>query len=220
MPRIAQCLRYLRNQVNAGYNPICVVVGKIRVGKSWFAGTLAQIIQPLLDGTDWDVEKQLFIDFDKFLNALDRSTKKVLIYDEAGYSLGSKEWYSKINKGMNMLLQTQGFRANIIIIVLPMVIQLAKDHRRMLDIIFHVEKRGYSRVLMVRRNYEQLYNDTFKIWRLNNLLIRPSKKQKAILKKYDLVLIKLKKAIPRRQIYLPKLKKKRKELVKLLKSYN
>lgn len=144
---VSKTLNYIV-QRSYKYSPIVIFTGNTQVGKStvsWFLAnkilaTKENIKKPTFD--EWDYKKFCCQDLDEFINAVDKYDDSLIVIEEAGFQLGSKEWYSKENIIFNKIMQTQAYKHNIYFIVLPYACGIAKDHRRMIDFLIWVKRKN------------------------------------------------------------------------------
>lgn len=93
--------RFQKNQ-----NWLCLIVGGTGSGKSWSAIKLGEVLDP-----DFSIENICFYPEEllKLIKAGELKKGAVIVYDEAGITFGSRDFYTDINKALSYTLQ--GFRA-------------------------------------------------------------------------------------------------------------
>jgi hypothetical protein len=142
----------IRRRINhQDYDCFLVVTGKERRGKS----TLAAQIADYLSNGKLDINN-ICLDIDQFLNALKNSNKgDVIIFDEAGTNLYSREAMSTMNRMLTKAFMVSGLKNICIIICIPNFFSLdsyVRQHR--LDLLFYVYERGKFKVYSPRRARE------------------------------------------------------------------
>ncbi len=133
-------IRYLNNRLSKGKSPIILVVGEQRSGKTALALRIAYEVDK-----KFDIKKQMFFDIREFATAMHKFNKRVLILDEAGVSLDPYEHMSIKQRVYNHIVQTQAYKQNIIMLVLPFASEIGKQHRKHTSAI--IECRGHGRYI-------------------------------------------------------------------------
>lgn len=95
---------------------------------------------------DFNVDEQVSFDIKPFLLWSKQATKGVFILDEVGVNLNPQEWYTIQAKVMRNFVMAQGFRNNILILVLPNIAFLLKAIRFMCNYIVQTRNQGYVSV--------------------------------------------------------------------------
>ncbi len=128
-----------------------VVCGKERLGKSTFAAQIADMIS----GGNLKIEN-ICLSINEFLTALEKSKKgDVIIFDEAGTSLYSRESMSNMNRMLTKAFMVSGLKNICIIFCIPSFFSLdsyIRQHR--LDLMFYIHTRGKFKVYSPRRARE------------------------------------------------------------------
>lgn len=136
---------------NQDYDSFIVVVGKERRGKS----TLAAQLGDFLCNDKLDVNK-ICMTADEFLDALKSSSKgDIIIFDEAGTNLYSREAMSTINRMLTKAFMISGLTNVCIILCIPNFFGLdsyIRQHR--IDLLFYIPKRGKFKVYSTKRAKE------------------------------------------------------------------
>jgi hypothetical protein len=165
---IPKALNYLI-QRSYKYSPIAIFTGNTQVGKSTVSYYLANRISKIKDKKNWDYTKFCCQDLNQFINAVDKYDNEIIVIEEAGFQLSSKEWYSQENIIFNKIMQTQAYKHNIYFLVLPYACGIAKDHRRMIDFLIWV-RRKYTN-LKISLNFPVLIKKQF--WKLDESDYKP-----------------------------------------------
>jgi hypothetical protein len=141
-PELPYIFRALMFKENLNMNSFVLEVGNPRTSKSYCAMTIAENLERLR-GKKFDVEKQLtFDDIKKFLNWSKDATDSIFILDETGTTLSPDQFWSLQQRVMRRFVQTQGFRKNVLIWVLPSVVFIQKGFRFMANYAIKTKKQG------------------------------------------------------------------------------
>lgn len=131
---------------------IIFIVGEKRTGKSYSAIRLGEAIQKSWGLEPFDVTKQLFFEPEGFVKFFQTNTNKVVILDEASLSLDTRQWFSVESKILNSLLQTQGFRRNIVLLTSPTLADFDKRSLGFGHFMILTYKVGFSKVYRIKIN--------------------------------------------------------------------
>lgn len=129
LPKDCALDEIIKSRLDKGEAPLIVVVGGTGKGKSMTALIIAQHFLARYFNKDFDFENNMFFDVLDLSEKLQNTSQGVIYLEEAGVSLNADEWASDFNKVYNRIQQTQRFRNNLYILVLPHVRFLAKAHR-------------------------------------------------------------------------------------------
>lgn len=141
-------------KIKRGFSPIVVIVGSQRVGKSFVALWLAQTYLHLTD-KNFDPRKNTFYDPMEAIRRLGDMTNDVMIIDEGGAFLNSRDWFTRINKAMDKIVQTQGYRTNLYIIISPHLSAIDKAFQIYIDFLIRVDDRGRFKAFQVFKKYDE-----------------------------------------------------------------
>ncbi len=120
---------------------VVLIQGSTQTGKSTVLKTVADILSLMKKEEYWKHEKYCARNFDELINYVDDYENSIIAIEEAGFQLSSDEWQNVQNKLFNKILQTQAYKHNIIFIVLPYALGVAKAHRRIIDMGLTIKKR-------------------------------------------------------------------------------
>lgn len=142
-------LDLIKRRINhLDYDCFIVVSGKERRGKSTFA---AQLGWYLSDGKL--TLQDICMDMGEFTSALQRAQKGgVIIFDEAGTNLYSREAMTGINRMLTKAFMISGLKNVAIILLIPSFFNLdayIRNHR--VDILFDIPIRGRIKVYSTKR---------------------------------------------------------------------
>lgn len=128
-------VNWLRRQVRDGFAPIVVICGRQRSGKTSAALRFAYELYP----KKFKYDRLHFTkDVEEFAIAYSQLKNDIIILDEASDSLYVYDWNSLFQKVFSIINDTQAFRNNIVIIILPQVHKLGKLHRYDVDVVLQV----------------------------------------------------------------------------------
>ena len=138
-------IRHLLWRKKLNMATIILIVGSIRSGKSYLGLKLCEIYSKWAKLPAFDVKKQFSFDVLPFLRWSKTATDSIYGLDEIGVNLPPREWYSIQSKIFSNFTQTQGFRRNVLIMMLPNAKFLLSSIRIMCNyiIIMRTQGRGF-----------------------------------------------------------------------------
>lgn len=89
--------------LNKNKNWLCVIVGQTGSGKSYSALRLAEAIDPNFNIKQIGFKAKEFMNI---INSGETSRGSIVVFDEAGVGMSSREWYTISNKMLGFILQT------------------------------------------------------------------------------------------------------------------
>jgi DNA-binding CsgD family transcriptional regulator len=131
-------VKYINSRIDNNKNFLGCFIGQTGTGKSYSAISFAKLI-------DKDFKPdQIFMRASEFMeHVINLKSKyykgKVLIWDESGKDLNSKEWASKSNRIINVVLQTFRKYNIIVLFTLPYFSFLDSDARKLVHGTFETE---------------------------------------------------------------------------------
>lgn len=134
-------LRFIMYRRKLNMNTILLVVGNVRTGKSYLALKIAEEYCRL-NKTHFNVRKQCSFEIIPFLRWSQNAVDSVFVLDEVGVTLNSQDWFTIQSKIMRNFIQAQGFRRNLLIIVLPSIAFLLKSIRFMVNYVVETIQQG------------------------------------------------------------------------------
>lgn len=130
-------------------NTIILIVGAVRTGKSWCGLKIGEGYMNRMNKRDergkrirYDANTQCSFDVLPFLMWSQTETDSVFVLDEVGVTLSAQEWYSMQNRVFASFCQAQGFRRNLMILVLPNISFLNKRVRFLCNYIIEMKSQG------------------------------------------------------------------------------
>jgi hypothetical protein len=136
-------LRHLLWRRKLNMNSIILIVGGVRTGKSWTGLKLLETYLRYLH-KPFNVNEQVSFDILPFLKWSAEATDSGFMLDEVGVNLNPSEWWTVQSKIFRNFTQTQGFRRNVMILVLPSVAFLLKSIRFMCNYIIETRNQGHA----------------------------------------------------------------------------
>lgn len=183
-----------------GFSPIIVVCGGQRIGKSFIAIWLSNIIMHFFYAKDYDIMHNTFYDPVESIRRIGETDKQPIIVDEAGTYLHKSEWYDRVVKAMDRIIQTQGYKANCYIFISPFGSDIAKTFRKHFDYQIFVRKKGIVIVRQIPKKYDAFKETEIKPFRLEQIRVPKSSVPPELWAKYETFSYKQKEAI-REQFY-------------------
>jgi len=149
-PKSPFFIRHLLYRRKMNMNTIILIVGAVRSGKSYMGLKISENYCKWLKKT-FDVTKQCSFDILPFLTWSQIETDNIYVLDEVGTSLNPQEWYSVQSKVFRNFTQAQGFRRNVMVLVLPNASFLLKSIRFMCNYVIETrfQGKGFIRKLLM-----------------------------------------------------------------------
>lgn len=151
-PKAPFLLRHFLYRRYLNMNTILLVVGGVRTGKSYLALKIAEQYCKILK-IPFDVTKQCSFDILPFLEWSRGAMDSAFVLDEVGVNLNPQEWYTVQARVFRNFTQAQGFRRNVMILVLPNAKFLLSSIRSMCNYVLETRNQGYARAKKVTINY-------------------------------------------------------------------
>ena len=137
-----QWINYLNNRIKQNKNFLGCFIGQTGSGKSYSAISLQELIHHGVIETDNIFMKSS--DFIKRLVDTKLPPGTVLVWDEAGKDLNSKQWASKANKVMAVVFQVFRRENIIVLFTLPYFSFLDSDARKLVHCIFETQRIDHN----------------------------------------------------------------------------
>lgn len=132
----------IQRRLDAGLNAIVLIIGPSGSGKSWAALKLAEMVDPL-----FDPKVHLVFTLDALLELLDTDGAiqpgDVIVFDEAGVGVGSRESMSKVNRIFSAVIESVRFRQFALLFTVPDLAQIDVNAVRMAHMV--LESMGVDR---------------------------------------------------------------------------
>ena len=140
-PKAPFFIRHILWRRSLNMNSIILIVGGVRTGKSYMGLKIAECYCDIL-AKPFDVNKQCSFEIIPFLKWSQEATDSIFVLDEVGISLSPNEWFTVQSKIFRNFAQAQGFRRNVMILVLPNTAFLLKSIRFMCNYILETKSQG------------------------------------------------------------------------------
>ena len=127
----------IRCKLNQGDNFFGIITGKTRSGKSLSAIRICKEIDPDFDETHVVFSAREFMEL---LHSGKLKQGSMVIWDEAGIGIATREWYSLLNKSINYVLQTWGHRSIGLLITVPDFSFIDSQTRKLINMRFDTVK--------------------------------------------------------------------------------
>lgn len=142
-PDLPLLFRHILYRRKRNMTTIIVVVGGVRTGKTYFCLKAIETLMGV-EKKQFNVRDQVFFDALPFFKFMRHQTDAYCLLEEVGVGYNSQDWFTVQNKIFKNILQTQGFRRNVIFMTLPNVAYLLKSARFLLN--FGIETVETGRV--------------------------------------------------------------------------
>lgn len=145
------------NRMRRNFSPIILICGGQRIGKSFVAVWLSyKILRIFHYEKKFDISRHTFYDPMEAIRNLKVMEREPVIIDEAGSLFNKTEWYRRITRAFDKIIQTQGYKCNCYIFVSPFGSDIAKTFRKHFDFIINVRRKGLLKVKQVPKRYDDM----------------------------------------------------------------
>lgn len=154
IPRLIRTWRYRINRRNR--NLLIIVCGATGTGKSYSALTVAKLIDP-----SFKPSERVVFRIEEFMNILQSGRLKrgnVIIWDEAGVGIPSREWYSISNKAINYVLQTFRHLNLCVIFTTPSFNYIDSQTRVLFHVYMECLKINFEKKTVITKVMENQFN--------------------------------------------------------------
>lgn len=197
-------------RMSAGFSPIIVIVGGQRIGKSFVAIWLCNIISEFFHNKPYDINHNTFYDPVESIKRIGDIYREPILIDEAGTYLNKTEWYNRVVRAMDKIIQTQGLKCNCYVFVSPFGSDIAKTFRKHFDYMLFVRLKGVIVVRAIPKRYDAFDDKPIKPFRLEQIKMNKKAVPPEIWREYEQFSFERKEAI-REEFYI-KAKKTDKDL--------
>jgi len=128
----------LRNRIEDGRHFVVMLVGEPRSGKSYSALRIAELVDQ-----DFSLDNLVYSPAEFLKLVKTKEEGSVIVFDEAGVKIFSREWQSKMNKALAKVFQILGYKHLGIILTFPSVMFVDKAIRRLFNYILLA--KGFDR---------------------------------------------------------------------------
>lgn len=183
-----------------GYSPIILICGGQRKGKSFFAlWLLLKVMRVLHVNYKFNIKINTFYDPEDIIIKLKDMEEQGIIIDEAGDIFNKMEYYTKICKAFDKIIQTQGYKTNLYIFVAPFGLDIAKTFRKHFHFTINMKERGFGIVRRVPKKYDLLADKPLHSIFVESIKINKNAIPSNIWDKYEKYSIEQKEIIRQRQ---------------------
>lgn len=153
-------LEALSIKLKNGFSPMIAVVGdETGIGKTRYTSRCAELIYWRTYKQVWHPKGNMFFQLSSFKDELFNATGRVFQLEETEIELGSDEWNTIQNKWFSRIKDTQRIKGNLYFIVAPMMMAIAKKHRRRINWIIDVKHRGFANWYKIKKYSANLLGD-------------------------------------------------------------
>jgi len=146
------------------FNVNILIVGRNRIGKTYSAIALAHSLNKFFENgiaESWDSRKPIrfwVFNLMDLLEMINNELKNIdkpvwLVYEEAGESLGSMEWWSLSNRIFAKVTQTWGSKKINLIVTLPKSKELSSGAIAQVHYGIEIKARGFGLLCKARHTY-------------------------------------------------------------------
>jgi len=162
--QLALPLEALSLKMKSGFSPlVCVVGDETGIGKSMFTARACELIYWRTYGKVWrpmaNKEENLFFFMSRMKTELFKANHRIMVIEEAEIELGSDDWQSIANRWFSRMKSTQRIKGNLYFTLLPMFMLLARKHRRAVNFIWNIKKRGFADCYLLKKRPAQIMGD-------------------------------------------------------------
>ena len=147
-------------RMHRGFSPIVMICGGQRMGKSFVGIWLANILMMFFHARQYPVKDNTFYDPIESIRRITQSDREPILIDEAGTFLNKTEWYDRVVKAMDKIIQTQGYKSNS---------DIAKTFRKHFDFQLFVRKKGIIVARQIPKKYDSFKDEIIKPYRLEQI---------------------------------------------------
>jgi len=164
MVKRAILIEYIFNKSKC-YTITSLIQGETQKGKSTSAWKINDILSRRRFGEPWDWTKYCARSLEEFVDIFDKSENRFIVYEEASKDINVATWYDLMNKLFNILLQTQAYKHNSVMIVMPQSLGISKRQRRFINLGMEVVKKIDTEKLKATLLKPTIYKRTY--WKLD-----------------------------------------------------
>lgn len=160
---------YLDNKSKT-HTVTAILQGETQLGKSTSGWYIMRTLHRKRYNEEWDFKKYCARSLEEFIDMFDKYDNSFIVYEEASRDLDVARWYDTMNRLFNILLQTQAYKHNLVLIVMPMSLGISKRQRRFINIGMEVIKKIDNDKVKATVLKPTIYKRTF--WKLDDEALR------------------------------------------------
>jgi len=151
-----------------------VICGGQRIGKSFIGVWISNLVMNFFHNVNYPVSDNTFYDPVESIRRIGETDKQPIMIDEAGTYLNKTDWYDRVVKAMDRIIQTQGYKCNCYIFISPFGSDIAKTFRKHFDFLIYVRKKGVIITRRIEKKYGTLKDEPIKMIRMDQILVKKS----------------------------------------------
>lgn len=175
---------YLLKKIE-GYTIVLLVQGYMQTGKSTLVNFLMNNLSRHKFGCDWDFKKYCARNLKEFIDMIDKYNDKLLVYEEASKDISIDKWYDNLNHFFNIIMQTQAYKHNLIVLVFPHSASISKRQRYFINVGIEVVRKIDTPTLKATVFKPTIYRRRFMKLDDNDLYCLPFGNKFTMYCKYD-----------------------------------
>lgn len=163
MPTILE--EYILNKIEK-FTLVVLIQGYMQTGKSTFAYFLLNNLSMLKFKEKWDYKKYCARNLKEFIDMIDKYNNKLLVYEECSKDINIARWYNDLNLFFNIIMQTQAYKHNLVVLVFPHSASISKQQKYFINLGIEIVERIDTEDLKAVRFKPTIYKRNF--WRLDD----------------------------------------------------
>lgn len=120
---------------------VVLVQGYMQMGKSTFVYFLLNNLSIRKFGKPWNYKKYCARNLKEFIDLIDKNNNKLLVYEEASKDINISRWYNDLNLFFNVIMQTQAYKHNLVVLVFPHSASISKQQKYFINLGIEIVRR-------------------------------------------------------------------------------
>jgi hypothetical protein len=120
---------------------VMLVQGYMQMGKSTFTWYLMDSLSRKKFGVAWDYKKYCARSLEEFIDMIDKYNNKLIVFEEASKDISIQKWYNDMNFFFNVIMQTQAYKHNLVVLVFPHSASISKRQRYFINLGIEILER-------------------------------------------------------------------------------
>lgn len=142
-------------------NLVILVQGETQSGKSTATQYLMDCLSLRKFGKLWDYTEFCAKSFETFMDMVDKYNDKLIVYEEASKDIDINTYWDNLNRFFNLILQTQGYKHNTYVLVMPSSLGISKRQRRYIklgiEVMYRIDEPGLHATVIKPTIYKRTY---------------------------------------------------------------
>lgn len=113
---------------------VVLVQGYMQMGKSTFTWYLMDCLSRKKFGIGWNYKKYCARNLEEFIDMIDKYDNSLIVFEEASKDISISKWYNDMNYFFNIIMQTQAYKHNLIVLVFPHSVSISKRQRYFINL--------------------------------------------------------------------------------------